>query len=111
MIVCRKLISILNLNDGHRDGASDAGQEDNAASAGVSHDHVSRGDAISDDGDGDRQGDGKSKGFVGGLLSRARLALFGKREPESDLNLEMIEELHMMTGCKASFSSNHECVG
>ncbi|CAM9151559.1 unnamed protein product, partial [Sphacelaria rigidula] len=80
-------------------GASRAGQKGNATPAGVVHDHEMRSDTISGDGDVKRQGhDGNSKGFGGGLLSRVRLALFGKRELESDLNLEMIEELHMMTG-------------
>lgn len=36
-----------------------------------------------------------------GLFSRVWTKLFGKREPESDLTVEMIEELHMMTGCKS----------
>lgn len=26
--------------------------------------------------------------------------LFGVRDPESDLNVEMLEELHMFTGCE-----------
>lgn len=41
-----------------------------------------------------------------GLFSRMWTKLFGKREPESDLNVEMIEELHMVTGCK---SGMHAC--
>lgn len=102
----------MNLNDCQRNGASRAGQKGNATPAGVVHDHEMRSDTISGDGDVKRQGhDGNSKGFGGGLISRVRLALFGKRELESDLNLEMIEELHMMTGCEVSSASNHDCGG
>lgn len=35
-----------------------------------------------------------------GLLGALRTLLFGARDPESDLSIEMLEELHMVTGCK-----------
>lgn len=36
----------------------------------------------------------------GGFLATIRTMLFGSRDPESDLDGEMLEELHMVTGCK-----------
>lgn len=35
-----------------------------------------------------------------GVLAALRTVLFGARDPESDLSIEMLEELHMVTGCK-----------
>lgn len=35
-----------------------------------------------------------------GFLAALRTMLFGARDPESDLSIEMLEELHMVTGCK-----------
>ncbi len=35
-----------------------------------------------------------------GFLAGLRTMLFGARDPESDLSIEMLEELHMVTGCK-----------
>lgn len=36
----------------------------------------------------------------GSFLATIRTMLFGSRDPESDLDGEMLEELHMVTGCK-----------
>lgn len=35
-----------------------------------------------------------------GFLAGLRTMLFGARDPESDLSIEMLEELHMVTGCE-----------
>lgn len=35
-----------------------------------------------------------------GFLGTLRTMIFGSRDPESDLNVEMLEELHMITGCE-----------
>lgn len=35
-----------------------------------------------------------------GFLAGLRTMIFGARDPESDLSVEMLEELHMVTGCK-----------
>ena len=37
-----------------------------------------------------------------GFLSTLRTMIFGSRDLESDLNVEMLEELHMITGCELS---------
>lgn len=40
-----------------------------------------------------------------GFLTWLRTMIFGTRDPESDLCLETLEELHMLTGCKCAMLS------
>lgn len=44
--------------------------------------------------------DGDRRAREIGLLERLRNMVFGTRDPESDLNVEMLEELRMSTGCE-----------
>lgn len=43
----------------------------------------------------------RSRGGVG-FLAGLRTMIFGARDPESDLSVETLEELHMVTGCESS---------
>lgn len=41
-----------------------------------------------------------------GFLATLKKMFFGARDPESDLSVEMLEELHMVTGCEFYPHSN-----
>ena len=61
------------------------------------------GTEVSDGKESDTEGGAKGRrksGDAGGFLGTLRTMIFGSRDPESDLNVEMLEELHMITGCE-----------
>lgn len=60
-----------------------------------------RGSSVSGaDGRGNGGGDNRRTGRIVGFLASLRTMLSGTRDPESDLSVEMLEELHMVTGCE-----------
>lgn len=51
----------------------------------------------------DDEGNDTPRGDRGvSFIAKLRKMIFGARDPESDLDMEMLEELHMVTGCEST---------